>query len=142
MRNLLTAATAVGLAATGALVAPQAADAAGPLPDQLILCAANPTTVTVENLTDDSTGPQDFKLTGCQTIVDGSATNDSNGTPISATYRIAFEPTSKSNQSDTISILTDSQMTRTVNGEETEVRISALEGVQVTFNQIAGKGVL
>ncbi|HEX3829280.1 MAG TPA: hypothetical protein VHV82_18615 [Sporichthyaceae bacterium] len=136
MRNLMTAASLVACAAAGPLLAPTVAHAAAPLADQLILCDGNrgiPLQVTVENLTYDSTGPVPFTLKGgCQTIVDGNPADDPNGTPISATYRLAFEPGTK-NPQDMITIVTNSSQTRTVQGDETNVAISSLEGVQVTF---------
>jgi hypothetical protein len=134
MRKLFTTAAVAGLAA-GALVAPQAADAAGPLADQLILCGSQGITVTVENLTYDSTGPKDFTLTnGCKTIVDGSTANPKAATPLGATYRVAFELVTKGSiPPDEIDIVTSSGQTRTVHNTDATVSISSLEGVQLTF---------
>jgi hypothetical protein len=142
MRNLMTTASLVACAAAGTLLAPTAAHAAAPLADQLVLCGgfpSHPLNVTVENLTYDSTGPMQFSLTGtganCLTVVDGNPADNPNGTPISATYRVAFQPDTK-NPQDMITIVTNSTppQTRTVQGAETNVQISSLEGVQVTFS--------
>lgn len=135
MPKLITAVTLLAAAAAATVLAPVAAHATptAPQPDQLVVCSSHiPVNVTVENLTYDSAGPIVFSLTGCRTIVDGSTADNPDGTPISATYRVAFEPTDK-NPARTITILTSSGQTRTVQNAETTVQISALEGVQATF---------